>query len=496
MKRSVVDKLLWEENVLENYNVYSGEEIEQENLNDIPVNLISSIRVCRDENYNLKVTCKRDRSQNTEKEVEWKRANDNLELGEFINPGTLKIHVYESYNIELTPCIYRGDSFSEEKVEYYLDCYHIEGCDSSKETMVLKEWFINGSNNTTFIILGNEKYEYEISQVIKGTWGSLEFENDDKLNQISHYGRFAHIKYKDTAFDIDLVGAGYGPDWSNNISITYNQKYGRIPSEEERGIIHDYLSFIIGKRLIYIGESSYDGQGNKIGFVMEAPNNLGFDIRELCSKSPTPPIQHTYRNVKDFITIIEKQLDSFEEIYNKLNLKSFFLSYWYAKGILKPYDLPILAGALEELIRQWYKNIEKNKDTVLIKKAEFNKRIKPVKELVIEQFKDTGYEQRMLDSIGNINRMSVTERFENFFIGINMPVGKEERKAMAARNRPAHGNISYDIDSYKNQILQSEIYDRIIARIILCLINYDGEYIDYGMVGYPQKNIKVPSGKE
>ncbi len=81
-------------------------------------------------------------------------------------------------------------------------------------------------------------------------------------------------------FDIHFVGNKYGPSWSTNLSISYFEKYGRIPSIEERKQIREYLSFFVGKRLMYVGESSFDENGNQIGFVMKNPGTYGFDIKK------------------------------------------------------------------------------------------------------------------------------------------------------------------------------------------------------------------------
>ena len=42
-------------------------------------------------------------------------------------------------------------------------------------------------------------------------------------------------------------------------------------------------------------------------------------------------------------------------MYNKLDLESLFSAYWYAKEIAKSMDLPILAGALEHLVKNGMK---------------------------------------------------------------------------------------------------------------------------------------------
>ena len=87
-------------------------------------------------------------------------------------------------------------------------------------------------------------------------------------------------RYSDGSGYYHGVGNKYGPSWSTNLSISYFEKYGRIPSIEERKQIREYLSFFVGKRLMYVGESSFDENGNQIGFVMKNPGTYGFDIKK------------------------------------------------------------------------------------------------------------------------------------------------------------------------------------------------------------------------
>ena len=42
----------------------------------------------------------------------------------------------------------------------------------------------------------------------------------------------------------------------------------------------------------------------------------------------------------------------------------------------------------------------------------------------------------------------------------------------------------------------SQVYECIIVRAILKLLKYDGNYVDYGTLGFPEKNINYPSGSE
>ena len=157
-------------------------------------------------------------------------------------------------------------------------------------------------------------------------------------------------------------------------------------------------------------------------------------------------------------------------------------------------DLPILSSALEHLKSQWYKEVEMNPDTVLMDKKDFAKRIKPVKQLMAEQFAGTGLEDRMKRSLEGMNRMSVNEQLNHFFDKIGVTLGTHENEAMKARNLPAHGSYQNAENDPHSLFVTSQLYEVIMNRIILALLGYKGKYIDYGSVGYPQKDINEPGG--
>lgn len=44
--------------------------------------------------------------------------------------------------------------------------------------------------------------------------------------------------------------------------------------------------------------------------------------------------------------------------------------------------------------------------------------------------------------------------------------------------------------------MTSQVYECMLVRIILKLLNYAGDYIDYGTLGYPERNINCPIGND
>lgn len=491
MKKNKLDALLWEQNMFDNLIIQGATDISQENLDDILFEYVDEFGVSRDDDYNIKLKCIRHINRFRNSAPIKKPNKKDVLAGSLIPEGKISIKLFDEFQIIMQPCFYNGYESKMDKTEYNLSCYHIEGKDSTKKMVALKEWIINGKPNGLYFCT-NKKFEYMVEGTVLGLYGDMYFPQKQMMQEQSYVGRFVHVQYKDTAFDIHYVNDTYGPQWSTNISISYYEDYGRIPNSEERGIIREYISFLAGKRLIYTGESHYDENGNVIGFVMESPRTYGMDIKSLCAQVGCAPIRNDITASQNYFETFIKYIEPFEKFYSTLDFQSLFSAYWYAHEIAKPMDLPILSGALEHLMKKWYSEIKLNPETVLMDKKEFSKCIMPIIEKVEEQFEGTEYVERMKRSILNINRMSVNEQVTNFFTEISLPIGEEEKKALRARNFSAHG--SFREGDYREQYLLSRVYECLISRVVLKLLGYKGFYVDYGTIGYPMKEIDCPIG--
>lgn len=494
MGMNKLNSLLWEHIPFENFILY-GAKITHENMDEVLWDEVDELKAFRDENYNISISCTRYINRHKSTKANKSTSDKKVVAGEGVSAGKISINISSDYIVEFSPCYCNGYESKIDKTNYLISCYHIEGKSITKNHRMIKEWIING-NPRGLRFCDNQKFEYIVEGTISGKYGDKEFPTKELVPEYEYQGRFMHVKYKDTAFDIHYPGDNYGPAWSTNLSISYCEDYGRIPSEEERKIIRDYLSFFVGKRLIYIGESLYDENGNAIGFVMEAPRTFGMDLKRTCLNAAKPPFSQEYKNLKPYFANFEKYIDAFAELYSKLDFETFFTLYWYAKEIAKPMDLPILSSALENLKRKWYEEVELNPETVLMDKKDFAKRIKPIKELVQTQFEGTEYMERIKRSVEGMNRMSVSEQLAHFFEAIDMIIGNTEKNALRARNFSAHGSLGRSDADYQEQYMMSQVYECIIVRVILKLLKYDGNYVDYGTLGFPEKHINHPSGSE
>lgn len=492
MNKRKLDSLLWENIPIDNFIVRDHSDLKQENLDDVFWEDVDELYVSRDDNYNISISCVRYLNQYKGKKQRPIVPKRELIPGEIIPKGRLEIKIFDDYTVTFAPMDCNGYESKLDKTYYKLSCYRVEG-KSSKKPSIIKEWILNGSKMGLYFCT-NSEFEYKVEGSVSGIYGNLEFPIKEELKEQEYNGGFIHFKYKDTAFDIHFVGNKYGPSWSTNLSVSYFEDYGRIPSTEERKQIREYLSFFIGKRLLYVGEASFDKNGNQIGFIMECPRTCGFDIKKECMSGATAPIRTDTAALEKYFDTVQKYIEPFSELYEKLDFASFLSAYWYAKDIVQPMDLPILSAALENLKRKWYEEVEFNPETVLMDKKDFAKRIKPIKELVEMQFGGTKYAERMKRTVESMNRMSVSEQLTNFFEGIDMVIGIKEKKALQARNFSAHGLFGENNIDYEEQFMNSQVYKCMMVRVMLKLLKYEGNYIDYGTLGYPEKNVNCPSG--
>src|SRR5262249_15792608 len=112
-------------------------------------------------------------------------------------------------------------------------------------------------------------------------------------------------------FVLRSVPNEFGPSWSKNFAIEYSTNLSRIPNEETREAVSEIVSFVLGRRLIDIGDSAvtkhdhffhmqhWDTVEGKIMpnahnpdfvFNLRSWNPGGINVRQICSKLDFAPI--------------------------------------------------------------------------------------------------------------------------------------------------------------------------------------------------------------
>ena len=99
------------------------------------------------------------------------------------------------------------------------------------------------------------------------------------------------------------------------------------------------------------------------------------------------------------------------------------------------------------------------------------------------------------DNFGGLNRLSINKGFEAFFEEIGMDFGEVELEAIKARNMPVHGK-DIDTETYRKLIIYAEVYQILVNRVILTLLDFDGLYNIHDFVDPVQILEKIPYSLE
>jgi hypothetical protein len=79
-----------------------------------------------------------------------------------------------------------------------------------------------------------------------------------------------------------------------------------------------------------------------------------------------------------------------------------------------------------------------------------------------------------------------------FFEELGLPVGAGEDAVVRSRNISAHGGKSDR--PHQDLVMLGTGYRTLLNRVILKVLGFKGEYIDYSVIGHPARGIDEPIG--
>lgn len=346
------------------------------------------------------------------------------------------------------------------------------------EVTWIKEWYLNGPHNhrifhrtTTFE--KKEIYNKQLDNSVPELQTANPFEIE--TNHVSSTRRnYMFCKLNDDEnIIISLVPDEMKPAWSDNICLQYSSKK-HMDDINLRRDIENIISFIFGRKLIKIAESYYDINGNKIKETMIDPfinNNL--DIKNICESSDNFPIPIYDYSRDSSESIMTNMINSFISKKETLDFTSMFINYWSSTFLPSESRIILLAASLESLMNKWFDSINSKRSTVIIEKSKYKQLIKDIRPVFLETFE---WHTQIINNFNQLNRLSINKSIELFFEEINLDMGDIEKNALYSRNDPVHGN-DIDHDTFSDLMIYVEIYRIILNRVILKLLDYNGDYI-------------------
>ena len=351
----------------------------------------------------------------------------------------------------------------------------------------LTEWYINGIKAGYFLFRSTERIcEEKYSRERITTKEKPETFDTGKSIKVSIDHAF--IKCDDFGFIIHTVPEKFGPAWSNNIGIEYRAEFGRIPGSQERAAISEIVSFIIGKHLLNVGCTSYDRTGIPIEKI--SVNPWGDNIRHLAQTPPIPPIQIGTEATRGKIeTILSPLVKKYLELRKPLQLDEVLWRYWIGSELPLGSNIPIMANGIEILIKYWFKSQKSKSKGVYLTKDEFDTITQEKFEIIEATLADTPYKEKIMNKLKDCYKMSLTDQLKFFFEEVGLPLGKTEQEAIRCRHKMIHSSVNMGATEIQEIIRLSFAYRCLIHRTVLKILDYTGTYVDYSMIGFPEKQI-------
>uniref|UniRef100_UPI00119EC8A5 hypothetical protein n=1 Tax=Yersinia intermedia TaxID=631 RepID=UPI00119EC8A5 len=217
--------------------------------------------------------------------------------------------------------------------------------------------------------------------------------------------------------------------------------YKKKPSDNFSQEIINALSFMVGRKVIYIGNIILNEQKKVVSKEFISPNTMN---GLFLNSPPQPPCKLMNESSKYFLSdskVIEKFLSNFIENYNKYDIEHVLWLYYHAT--IAPVHLQAVCfGAVLEFLQKMF--IQENKtnfSSTLIPKDEW-KKISTLLKSSILSIKELDEEAYAVfnNKISNLNMTPQSILTSRFFDIIDIKLGDIEKKSYSRRNDAAHGN--------------------------------------------------------
>lgn len=399
---------------------------------------------------------------------------------------------HEQYQYELDHCVVNRVSSKGETLEAGLTTYraHRKLTPDIGPQAWLTEWYLNAHKGTMLYPRSvqreaketySRKREYPEEEVVfDGTWQRAG-------------SRYAFVETPNLAFAVEVVPDELSPEWCRGLSIEYRDEWtGSVPDEETRESIANAVSFIMGRHLIGVGHTSFNNRGSPIEEVLFDPTQP--DLVSLCQQGEHPPIRlDKGRPTTLFEDLLRDLVPRYLELADAFELDDVLWGYWLFEELPLGADLPTLATSMEMLKRAWYSSNRSKSRGVYMPKKEFEELLGDELQAVEEKLDGVEYGNRMMNRIRNAFNLGANESMEFFFEELELPIGDSEKSALKARNLMAHGSSALLDRSRDQEMLNNKLaYRTLFNRVLLKLLDYEGEYVDYSAPEWPGRPLEQP----
>ena len=442
-------------------------------------NNIQILRVYRDDNYDIQIKAEGEMPgsamnySSTEKATRLPMTN-----------GTIVCDSYSDGIISFQNCISEPPTLSNKYNNYakfeFSTPFRAEKVNWKRrldgaEMDTLIEWYLNGIQESS--VFGDRSYiRDEVSRIITRA--------DKKVHEIRNVMEYGdddciYISFNGTGVLMRRVYHKHGMCWNCSLALEYRSDYGRIPEKEERKKIAELLGFLLGRHLILVGDTAYCNDVI-IESNMYKPHSQNAVAECNSVTKEIVPVHHCKTDSKNFKLFVEKLLPRYLEIRDEYGLDSVLSRYWLANIMPPGVNLPVLAGALESMMKPWFKGERSKTKGVYIDAVSYGEIIKDFLSQLREKMENSKYREKVLNKISSAYQIGVNDRYFIFLEELGLEYGESEKDCIKARNAFTHGDKK--IDDFET-LQKTRTMFILLGRVILKILGYEGQYIDETLKG-------------
>jgi hypothetical protein len=257
-----------------------------------------------------------------------------------------------------------------------------------------------------------------------------------------------------------------------------------LPAWETLDLYLAGLSFVLGRRLIPVGYTLFDGAARQRLHELRAA--WAVDLTSECRRPSCPPV-----DVDE--VAIAALTPRFVERSSEFALLDAMWLIWLASFVPLEAALPNLSAALECVMNAWFKSTKTKSAGKYMSDDQWRAVSKDPLSSLSAALTGHPFADRIGRRAQGANSFGVNERFERFFDEIGLVVGPVETKAIGARNKAAHGG-SFTAAQYQWLGDTVRAYRTTLSRVILKLLDWEQTYVDYSTHGFPSRPLNDPLG--
>ncbi len=230
------------------------------------------------------------------------------------------------------------------------------------------EWYLNAHDGR---LLYPRLVERESKETYRRKRAYPEEEIAFEGGRFRTFGYYAYVELPDLGFIVEHVPENLGPGWCKSLAIEYRDEWGGVPEEKTRASTANAVSFVMGRPLIRVGYTSFDGSGRPIEEVAVSP--LQKDLVSTCRRAEHPPVNLNQGRPTDLFEVLLAQLvPRYLELNDEFGLDDVLWGYWLFEELALGANLPVLATSVEMLKKAWYSSKKSKSRGVYMQKEKFD----------------------------------------------------------------------------------------------------------------------------